>query len=109
MKSLLIVVVLGLSLLAMGFRVRASSRQDSSGSAENGKTLYLKYCSTCHGVDGTGEGTATVYLFPKPRDFTKGIFKFQSTPSGSLPTDGDLERTIRNGMPGSAMPAASTA
>lgn len=105
MKFSLNVVILGLGLLAMGFRVRPSSSQDSSGSAENRKTLYLKYCSTCHGVDGTGEGTATVYLFPKPRDFTKGTFKFQSTPSGSLPTDGDLERTIRNGMPGSAMPA----
>jgi mono/diheme cytochrome c family protein len=105
MKSLLIVVILGLGLFAMGFRPWPAFNQDTSASAENGKTLYLKYCTTCHGVDGAGSGTAAVYLFPKPRDFTKGIFKFQSTPSGSLPTDGDLERTIRNGMPGSAMPS----
>jgi len=74
-------------------------------SAERGKILYAKYCSTCHGVDGKGEGTAAIYLNPKPRDFTRGIFKFQSTPVGGLPTDEDLHRTVKNGMPGSAMPA----
>jgi len=34
-----------------------------------------------------------------------GIFKFQSAPVGSLPTDEDLLRTIEKGMPGSPMPA----
>src|SRR3970282_1377496 len=38
-------------------------------------------------------------------DFTTGVFKFRSTPSGSLPTDDDLDRTIRAGMPGPPMPA----
>ncbi|HET6272774.1 MAG TPA: ethylbenzene dehydrogenase-related protein [Bacteroidota bacterium] len=74
-------------------------------SVENGKVLYGKYCSTCHGVDGKGEGTAALYLSPKPRDFTRGIFKFQSTPAGSLPTDQDLHRVLLNGMPGSGMPS----
>ena len=74
-------------------------------SAERGKILYDKYCSTCHGLDGKGEGTAAIYLNPRPRDFTRGVFKFQSTPVGSLPTDEDLHRTMKNGMPGSAMPA----
>ncbi|MBI4428896.1 MAG: c-type cytochrome [Ignavibacteriales bacterium] len=105
MKSLLVFAVVIFGLMMMGFQVWPTSGQDISGSAENGKSLYLKYCSTCHGVDGRGEGTAAVYLFPKPRDFSRGVFKFQSTPSGSLPTDDDLERTLRNGMPGSAMPA----
>lgn len=77
----------------------------SAGSEANGKKLYEKYCSTCHGPNGKGDGTAAVYLFPKPRNFTKGVFKFQSTPVGSLPTDQDLHRTIQQGMPGSAMPA----
>jgi mono/diheme cytochrome c family protein len=76
-----------------------------AGSVTNGKVLYGKYCSTCHGVDGKGVGPASVYLLPKPRDFTQGIFKFQSTPVGSLPTDQDLQRTILKGMPGSGMPS----
>jgi cytochrome c oxidase cbb3-type subunit 2 len=35
---------------------------------------------------------------------TSGIFKFRSTPSGELPTDGDLFRTISNGVHGTYMP-----
>jgi cytochrome c oxidase cbb3-type subunit 2 len=34
----------------------------------------------------------------QPRDFRRGLFKFRSTPSGSLPTDGDLMRTITEGI-----------
>lgn len=41
---------------------------------------------------------------PKPRRFTAGVFKYRSTPSGFLPTDADLERTIRNGIAGTSMP-----
>lgn len=85
--------------------VSSPNSHPDQGPAANGKQLYDRYCSTCHGVDGKGEGTAAVYLSPKPRDFTRGIFKFQSTPVGSLPTDEDLHRTLKNGMPGSAMPA----
>ena len=32
-----------------------------------------------------------------------GIFKFRSTPSGSLPQDADLLRTLTRGIPGTAM------
>ncbi len=91
----------------MLFSMSGSSLAQSSRSlsAERGKVLYEKYCATCHGADGAGEGTAAIYLNPKPRDFTRGIFKFQSTPVGALPTDEDLHRTILKGMPGSAMPS----
>ncbi len=102
-KSLPLSIVLGpvvfISIAGFGFL------NQPSGGLERGKSLYDRYCSTCHGLDGRGEGPASVYLFPKPRDFTRGIFKFQSTPVGSLPTDQDLLRTITRGMPGSAMPA----
>ena len=45
------------------------------------------------------------YLYPWPRDFRKGIFKFRSTPTGTLPRDEDLYRTIIRGVPGTSMPA----
>lgn len=90
-------------LLAAAFSSLTSAPGEGSGT--NGKQLYDQYCSTCHGLDGKGEGTAAVYISPKPRDFTRGIYKFQSTPVGSLPTDEDLHRTLKSGMPGSAMPA----
>ena len=41
---------------------------------------------------------------PRPRDFTSGKFKLRTTPSGMLPTDDDLKRVVRLGMPYSSMP-----
>jgi mono/diheme cytochrome c family protein len=58
----------------------------------------------CHGTSGDGKGEMAASLSPRPRDFQKGIFKYRSTPSGTLPTDADLQRTIREGVPGTAMP-----
>jgi mono/diheme cytochrome c family protein len=31
-----------------------------------GKEIYLKYCSTCHGEKGKGDGPASASLDPKP-------------------------------------------
>ena len=75
---------------------------------ESGKTLYLKYCSQCHGEKGDGEGYATPHLSPRPRDFTKGKFKVRTTPNGALPTHQDLVNIIRRGMPYTSMPAWPT-
>ncbi len=70
-----------------------------------GKLIYTSRCSLCHGMDGKGDGFAAPLLHPRPRDFTSGTYKFRSTESGSIPTDRDLEQTIRLGLPGTAMPA----
>ncbi len=69
-----------------------------------GKTVYEQRCVGCHGVKGDGNGLAATFLFPRPRDFTIGAFKFRVTPSGSLPTDGDLFRTVTRGVRWTAMP-----
>jgi mono/diheme cytochrome c family protein len=70
-----------------------------------GKAIYDQHCAACHGSNGDGNGPAAVWLFPKPRDFSSGLFKIQSTPSGSLPSDEDLLRSISQGLGGSSMPA----
>lgn len=74
-------------------------------SEDAGKTLYDRWCAQCHGYDGDGKGYAADRTFPKPRDFTSGVFKFRTTPTGESPTDEDLFRTIRRGNPGTSMPA----
>ena len=71
---------------------------------EAGRKSYEKYCSQCHGDKGDGQGPAAPHLTPKPRDFTTGKFKLRTTPSGALPTDDDIRRVIRNGMPYTTMP-----
>jgi len=70
-----------------------------------GKEVYDHYCSQCHGDQGDGHGIAAPFLRPAPRDFTSGKFKIRSTPTGYLPTEADLERSIREGLHGTGMPA----
>ena len=69
-----------------------------------GKAVYDKYCSQCHGDEGDGNGVATRYLKPAPRDLTSGKYKIRRTPTGSLPLDEDLKRVIEVGLPYTAMP-----
>ena len=75
------------------------------GSAKRGKALYQRYCIFCHGPYGDGRGVSAPYLDPKPRDFTKAVFKCRSTASGSLPLDSDLYDTISRGIHASGMPS----
>jgi mono/diheme cytochrome c family protein len=69
-----------------------------------GERVYARYCATCHGPDGRGNGPAAPSLIPRPRDFTLGQFKYKSTPAGQPPTDTDMERVVAGGLRASAMP-----
>ena len=84
--------------------VTAMSIPASADGVARGKIVYARRCAGCHGVDGDGNGPAAAFLEPRPRAFTLAVFKFRSTPSGSLPTDGDLYRTITRGVRWTAMP-----
>lgn len=70
--------------------------------------LYRKHCAHCHGISGDGAGPTALFLDPYPRDYRPGIFKFTSTGPGMKPTRADLERTIREGLMGTAMPSFAT-
>ena len=76
-----------------------------TGSEKHGKALYVRYCIFCHGREGDGRGDSAPYIDPKPRDFTLGVFKCRSTPSGSIPLDSDLYDTISRGVHSSGMPS----
>ncbi len=73
-------------------------------SADQGKMIYDRWCAQCHGTQGDGKGYAADFVFPRPRDFTKGTYKFRSTPSDDPPADEDIIRSIRNGNLGTSMP-----
>ena len=69
---------------------------------ERGRALYEHSCQVCHGADGKGRDDRPRWDddggLNWARDFTAGILKGGDTPA-------DLERRIRLGIPGTAMPA----
>lgn len=70
----------------------------------NGIALYERHCAQCHGVMGDGAGVTAASLWPLPRNFQEGRFRLVTTQNG-IPTDDDLLAVLRNGIPGSSMPA----
>ena len=68
-----------------------------------GERIYRENCAACHGEKGDGKGPQADRLKTQPRDFTTSIYKFRSTPSGSLPLDQDIFKTISRGVRGTSM------
>lgn len=75
-----------------------------TGNAAAGKEFYRRWCVGCHGTEGNGEGENAQWIDPKPRDFTEALFRWRSTPTGTLPTDQDLYDTITRGVVDTLMP-----
>lgn len=72
-----------------------------------GMAIYQQRCAACHGATGDGNGAAAEHLYPRPRDYRRGMFKFTSTPYGAKPQRDDLLRTLRHGAKGTSMPSFS--
>jgi cytochrome c oxidase cbb3-type subunit 2 len=82
-----------------------------------GKAVFEKKCAGCHGLFGNGRLSADAkgstnfsdayhFLNPQPRNFVLAAFKSRTTPSGALPRDEDIFRTITRGIrKGQIMPA----
>src|SRR3989442_1633254 len=93
-----------LSLAFLG-AASAACAEEPAGDLVRGKVVYERYCLSCHGARGDGNGEFAQWIMPKPRDYRQSIFKWRSTPSGSLPLVSDLERTIENGVYSTYMPS----
>jgi mono/diheme cytochrome c family protein len=83
----------------------ARETTDRDAAVRRGAKTFRNVCAACHGSGGKGDGPGAAGLDPRPRDLSTRRFRFRSTPSGDPPLPDDLERTIRRGLPGSAMPA----
>jgi mono/diheme cytochrome c family protein len=84
-----------------------SQKTDASTDTRNqsrAEANYQRYCASCHGETGQGNGPAAEYLYPKPRNLVTAPYKFTSTPGGQPPADRDLHRTISEGLAGTGMP-----
>lgn len=63
-----------------------------------GEALYQANCAFCHAADGTGRNWIGSFLNPHPRDLTDQGFM------GGMTAE-RLTQAIRNGLPGTSMPA----
>lgn len=106
--GMLAAIGMGLALAGGAFAADTPSKakpKETPELVEQGRAVYFKRCSFCHGLQGDGDGPAAQFLDPRPRDFTLGTYKFRNTQSGKLPTDENLFRTVSRGLPGTAMQA----
>lgn len=97
-----------LRIIAYGFLVGCvSAYGEVVGTANardttSGADVYARQCLGCHGPKGDGNGSATTYFYVRPRNYTQGKFEF----GGSI---ADIEKRVRDGMPGTAMPSFASA
>jgi mono/diheme cytochrome c family protein len=70
----------------------------SAGNIAKGKAIFegKGTCFTCHGMEGKGDGPASVGFDPSPRNFTNPAFH-------AVRNDGELMYILKNGSPGTAM------
>ncbi|MBI4081351.1 MAG: c-type cytochrome [Candidatus Lambdaproteobacteria bacterium] len=83
------------------------ARLDKPAPQASGRAIYVAACADCHGMRGDSRGPGAKRFPQRPTDFTKGVYKLRTTLSQTaaddLPTDADIVRTIREGMPGTEM------
>lgn len=70
----------------------------SAAAREHGRKLFLQYCALCHGDRADGRGVRRQALNTPPRDFTDRAWRERTSPRR-------LFHVIREGSPGTAMPA----
>jgi cbb3-type cytochrome c oxidase subunit II len=75
--------------------IQTANRRDISDASliEQGRILYRRECTGCHGMDGDGNGPAAGALAPGPANF------HEEHPAREYALD-----VLQNGIPGTAMP-----
>ncbi len=103
-----------LALVLMWLTQGAVNVYGGEVAVDPGKKVYEERCLVCHGDKGNGKGPVGTIrnsekdgriLIVRPRDFTTGVFRFRSTPTGCMPSDNDLLRLVNTGIPRAFMPA----
>lgn len=73
-------------------------RLSSPEARARGRSLYLRHCALCHGIDADGQGTRREGLSTRPRDFTSVAWRRGVTPRA-------IFFAVREGVGGTAMPS----
>jgi cbb3-type cytochrome c oxidase subunit III len=81
-------------LVAYVIRLQPPVQSPAPATSDEGKTLFAKNCTACHGVHGMGDGIAAPPLARAPANFHE-----------RQPTREQALRVITDGVPGTAMAA----
>ncbi len=65
----------------------------SDSSIRKGEKIFAENCAVCHGPKGYGDGVTAATLNPRPKDFSRRLFKKES-----------LLEILNQGVPGAPMP-----
>lgn len=76
-------------------------RLSSAAAHERGRILFLQHCALCHGVAGDGRGQRREGFVRPPRDFGSSPWRTATTPRRVF-------YAVKEGLPGTAMPAWKT-
>lgn len=78
------------STVPMEYRAMKNPVAASPEATEAGKLLYVKNCERCHGASGLGDGPATKFIRPAPKEIA-------SAATQDRLTDGEIFYTITEG------------
>jgi mono/diheme cytochrome c family protein len=82
-------------LLSTGLSIWIAPARSAEGQAAKGRPLYERYCLSCHGPEGRGDGPLGLHLNPPAANFHK--------PESRNKSDEALLKVIREGHSESAM------
>ncbi len=77
----------------LGNETQVQMKAQTQVNPKRGETIFKTSCAVCHGNTGAGDGAAAMALNPRPKDFTRRLFKTSY-----------LKEILQQGVPGSAMP-----
>ena len=87
-------LIWGLAIVGL---IWAQSVLGADGDPEKGRTIYENNCMVCHGPTGMGDGPVAKDLMTRPANLTSEDVRNDP--------DDELFGIIRNGTPGTSMPA----
>lgn len=90
-------ITAGVGLLGLAVATFGVAPVVKADEVANGKKVYTTNCVACHGPTGKGDGPVGAALNPRPRDFSAGVFKFDTDGDGKKGTDADLKAVVSKG------------
>jgi mono/diheme cytochrome c family protein len=103
MKRMIKTLIICAALSSVFYTVQASQARQNKEPVARGEKLFINYCASCHGLDGSGEGPVASSLKQRPNDLRRIQSRYGVFPAEEVgrKISGDLSATVhgRKDMP----------